>query len=161
MDETDEIPPFFLLAFESTVSITKLTELLGAVGDVPPPEGKSFPDDHPQPPIDAICILRKGVLWNLRCGDGAIKFTATSAPDEGKLITGWYGFETSAPLAWTLSWLHLAMPRIQRSYPIFGPYIVPGNREVTFSPSDLGGCHAERLFDQRRCAAGPILISSR
>ncbi|BAX97121.1 hypothetical protein MSTE_01804 [Mycobacteroides stephanolepidis] len=143
MDETDEMPPFFLLAFESSVSITKLTELLSAVPDVPPPPDKSFPDDHPQPPIDAVCILGKGVLWNLRCGDGGIKFAVSSGPDKGRLITGWFGFETAAPLAWTLSWLHLAMPRITRSYPVLGPYIVPGNRVVTFSPSDSGAATLE------------------
>lgn len=138
MDETDEIPPFFLLAFESTMSINRISGMLTAVADVLPPEGKSLPGDHPQPPIDAVCILGKGVLWNLRCGDGAIKFTQTSGPDKGKLHTGWFGFETAAPLAWTLSWLHLAMPRIVRSYSVLGPYIVPGNRVVTFSPSDSG-----------------------
>lgn len=134
MDETDQMPPFLLFAFESKLTLPGIVDRLSALSEVPPPEIGSYSNDHPQPPIDAVCVLGLGVAWNLRTGDGTVRFLT----DQNRLLDGWFGFETLAPLAWTLSWLHLAMPRISRSYPVFGPYVVPKGVEGVLGPSDSG-----------------------
>jgi hypothetical protein len=70
MAETSVIPPFFVIAHEHGMTVRTLLTKLLEMPNVPVPEGKDFPNDSPQPPLDAVCILGQGVALNQRSGEG-------------------------------------------------------------------------------------------
>jgi hypothetical protein len=121
MTETSVLPPFFVIAHEPGMTIKTLLQKLHDATPVPMPEGKDFPNDSPQPPLDAVCILGQGVALNQRSGQGPA-FRLSGA---GKPFPGWIFMENDAPLAITLGWLHMAMPRILRAYSAVGLYNMP------------------------------------
>jgi hypothetical protein len=127
--ETSALPPFFVVAFESRMRMRTLLTKLDAAPPVPVPDGKGFTDDSPQPPLDAVCILGKGAAFNQRSGQGAaIQLRSL----DGKPQPGWISMEGSAPLAWTLAWLHMAMPRFLRANSVVGQYFIPPARQLKY-----------------------------
>jgi hypothetical protein len=123
LEATGAVPPFFVVAFENEIPLRTLFERLKAAKPVAMPEGKvsGFGEgrgDSPQPPIDCVCLLNTGVLWNLR-DVGPFQLLK----EDGSPKTGWDGRRTEAPLAWTLCFLHSVMPRIHRGLSPLGPYM--------------------------------------
>jgi hypothetical protein len=52
---------------------------------------------------------------------------------------GWGFIPTSAPLSWTLAWLHTMMPRVLRGGSIISPYLIPNRRHIAYMvASDTG-----------------------
>lgn len=125
------VPPFFVLAFDSKIAINTLCERLQAAELVPPPSGKSLgPEDdgdRPQPAIDAVCILGQGVAFYVR-PDNPMGMRLSPDPNRA----GWVFMPTDAPLAWTLTWLHSAMPRMLRGGSVFAPYLIPNQRHLRY-----------------------------
>jgi hypothetical protein len=124
LDATGAVPPFFVVAFENKIALRTLFERLEAAEPVAMPEGKvsglgEGKGDSPQPPMDCVCLLSTGVLWNVR-GVGPLQLLK----EDGSPIIGWTGRRTEAPLAWTLCFLHSVMPRIHRGLSAFGPYMM-------------------------------------
>jgi hypothetical protein len=74
------------------------------------------------------------VLWNLKAGDGPIPIRRS----DGTRARGWVGFNTRAPLAFTLGWLHMSMPRIERSHSIFAYYMDRRERSDDLMSSESG-----------------------
>jgi hypothetical protein len=128
------VPPFFVLAFDSKIAIDTLCQRLQTADLVSPPAGKTVgPEDDgyaPQPPIDAVCILGQGVALYIR-PNNPMGVRIKEAPDR----SGWLFMPTDAPLAWTLTWLHSAMPRVIRGGSVFAPYLIPNQRLVTYMAS--------------------------
>jgi hypothetical protein len=126
-------PPYFALAFENDIAIDTLGKRLAEAGLVAPPTGKSDgPEDaghEPQPPLDIICLLGRGVYVYYRPGN---PFGMTLRDGPPGLVTGWAFMETSAPLAWTLAWLHSSMPRILRGGSVLRPYMVPNQKNLKY-----------------------------
>jgi hypothetical protein len=120
MTETSALPPFFVIAHEPGMTIPTLLRKLHDAPPVAVPDGKDFPNDSPQPPLDAVCILGQGVAVNQRSGRGA----AFQFSVDGKPFPGWIFMGNDAPLAILLGWLHMAMPRILRAHSVVGQYNV-------------------------------------
>lgn len=119
MLDTNGLPPFIVIAFESRISRDTLWQRLTDAPLVEPHPFYAAAGMKPQPPVDAVCVLGKHALWNLRQVDGPIRL---KAGDE--IVRGWVAQDTTAPLSWTLGWLHIAMPRILRREPIFKWYFI-------------------------------------
>jgi hypothetical protein len=138
MPQRNVMPPFFVLAFDSYVKFPRILERLEASEPAPSPstiaESANYSTPRPQSPIDAVCILGKGVLWNLKAGDGRIPIRRSY----GTRAQGWVGFKTRAPLAFTLGWLHMSMPRIERSHSIFAYYMDRRERSGDLMSSESG-----------------------
>lgn len=134
-EEMGGTPPFFVIAFENEVAMTTLHDLLSAMTHVPVPDGKGFDDgkgNAPQPPIDAVCLLGEGVLWNLRPGNVPIQISAGR-----QRVAGWVAFPSAAPLALTLGWLHMSMPHVSRARSVFAPYLFPSARHLNYIASKV------------------------
>jgi hypothetical protein len=118
--DANGMPPCVVFAFDSSYTKETLEKKLREVPPVEPHEAYAALGVRAQPPIDAVCVLGKYVLWNLRDVEGPIdlKHTETGLPPRG-----WVAFDTAAPLSWTLSWLQLTMPRIVRHSPVIGYYL--------------------------------------
>lgn len=132
-EEMGGTPPFFVIAFENKVAMTTLHQRLSAMTPIPVPDGKGFDDgkgNAPQPPIDAVCLLGEGVMWNLRPGDVPMQISTV-----GQRVTGWVGIPNAAPLAFTLGWLHMTMPRVYRGTSGFVPYLFPSARHLRYMVS--------------------------
>jgi hypothetical protein len=122
--ETNGIPPYLLIAFDSRLRCDTIQNRLEASETIEPPEDFAAAGMKPQHAIDAVCVLGKCVLWNFRTTEGPIVLTGS----DGNRVTGWVKIDTSAPLSWTLGWLHANMPRVRRDKSIFRKYIVPQQR---------------------------------
>src|SRR5690606_33570236 len=65
MKQIGLVPPYFVVAFENRIANTTLGDRLAAAEPVEPPAGKSLgPEDAadtPQPPLDAVCVLGRGI----------------------------------------------------------------------------------------------------
>ncbi|MGE2713490.1 DUF6602 domain-containing protein [Mycolicibacterium litorale] len=140
MQQIGLVPPYFVVAFDNKIAIETLAERLREVDLISPPEGKSMGErdwaDTPQPPLDAICVLGKGVWLYLR-PDNPMGFQIGITKQDGsKTIrndySGWTYLETDAPLVITMIWLHAAMPRIFRGKSVFSPYLVPPIRHAKY-----------------------------
>ncbi|MDE1673185.1 DUF6602 domain-containing protein [Nocardia gipuzkoensis] len=111
--ETQLLPPFFVLAFENDVAIDTVLKRMNEAPLAPvQPTKLNFKEDSPQHPLDAICILGKGLMWNLRSGLGPIQLRHGSGPP----LTGWQWVDTDVPFSWMLHWMHIAIPQIQRRH---------------------------------------------
>ena len=116
-----------------------LLEKLHEASLVPVPEGKGFTDDSPQPPLDAVCILGRGVALNQRSGQGP----AFQIAVDGKPRPGWILLESDKPLAMLLCWLHMAMPRILRAKSVVGQYFMPPPRQARYMINKLRAAHGQ------------------
>ena len=121
LKESDLIPPFFVLALESSMKMQTLVDTLNAVAPVEIPPNKPCPAATPQPPIDAVCILGKGLALYQRSSLGPLFQVVTT----GEPYLGWYSFNDATPLANLLAWLHAAMPRQLRAQSVVRQYYVP------------------------------------
>lgn len=79
------------------------------------------PGTTPQPSIDAVCILGKGLALYQRSSLGPLFQVVTT----GDPFHGWYALEDATPLANLLAWLHTAMPRQLRRESVVRQYFVP------------------------------------
>jgi hypothetical protein len=120
LKESELIPPFFVLAFESTMKMQKVIDTLNAVAPVAIPLDKPCPSATPQPPIDAVCILGEGFALYQRASHGPLFQVQT----QGDPYQGWYALG-AAPLACLLAWLHTAMPRQLRAQSVVRQYFFP------------------------------------
>jgi hypothetical protein len=125
MKESDVIPPFFVLALESNMKLQTVIEKLSSAAPVTIPTGKPCPQATPQPPLDAVCILGKGLALYQRASLSPLFHVVT----DGKPFQGWYALNFSvefAPLlASLLVWLHTTMPRQLRRESVVRQYFVP------------------------------------
>lgn len=117
--ETEGVPPYFLVAFENNIADDTLMERLATAPLVPAPEGKYF--NVTQHPIDAVFILGKAALLNLRSGNGPLQYQQA----DGTFMQGWLRVHTTNALSFMLAWLHEAMPRVQRNNTPLTPYLFP------------------------------------
>jgi len=118
LSDSNGLPPYVVFAFDSSFTKETLHQKLNAMPLAQPHAAYAAQGVKPQPPVDAVCVLGKYVLWNLRQVDGPLKIKANGQP-----ARGWVAFDTAAPLSWTLGWLQLFMPRIVRNKPIFEWYM--------------------------------------
>jgi hypothetical protein len=132
MLQTGSTPAFIVIAFESKVATQTLLQRLADAPLVPVPAGKEFEDGNgndPQPPVDAVCLLGRGILWNARPADRL----PLRPHINGQPYYGWFAVETQAPLMLTLAWLHSVMVmRIQRGASVFVPYVAPYPRQAGY-----------------------------
>ena len=123
-------PAFIVVAFENNVGLQTLLQRLHEAPLVPPPAGKEFVDgqgNDPQPPIDAVCLLDRGTLWNVRPDDRLPLRTYLN----GQPYAGWFAVETKTPLMMTLGWLHATMMlRVQQGASVFVPFLTPYPRQA-------------------------------
>jgi hypothetical protein len=143
MKQIGLVPPYFAVVFENKVADNTLGERLQDAGLVPPPEGKSMGEEDwantPQPSLDAVCILGRGVWLYVRPDNPMGISFGFEQPDGTKKvrddISGWAFLETGAALAWLLAWLNAAMPRVLRGGSVFAPYLIPPTRHVKYMNS--------------------------
>ncbi len=103
MREADVLPPFFVLALESRMRMQTIIDKLNTAALVTIPPDKPCPAATPQPPIDAVCILGKGLALYQRRSVGPIFHILTT----GTAYQGWFGLgDDDTPLAKLLAWLH-------------------------------------------------------
>lgn len=106
-------PPFFLFAFESQITYSKIlenTRLFAA------------DDKSKGPSIDGIFVLDRGYLVDL--GSGKDGFVIQN-PTTKEFYTGWTGQQTDEVLFHFLAWLSNVMPTFSGGTPILGHYLVP------------------------------------
>jgi hypothetical protein len=131
MRQLGMVPPFFVIAIDSRLRPDTVGKKLAKAGLVPPPEGKSegpLDDaDTPQPPVDAVCVLGKGVHLYIR-PDNPFGMKLIGAPEQSV----WAYIPTDAPLAFTLMWLHSAMPKMLRGKSVLVPYLMPTQKNSKY-----------------------------
>lgn len=119
-------PPYFGVALETKVSVETILQTLKGYPDSPSPEGEG----RTIPSLDALFTLDRGVFINLWDGGGDFFLMDES----GNRVGGWCWLGQEDPLVRLFTWLHSAMPRIQRWTSIALPYLIPHT-----SPSDSSG----------------------
>lgn len=133
MRQIGMVPPYFVVAFDNKVATNTIGDRLRKADLIPPPAGKSMGEhdwaNTPQPPLDVICVLGKGVWLYLR-PDNPMGFQIGINKEGGSKTvrhdySGWAYLETDAPLVITMIWLHAAMPRLFRGRSVFSPYLIP------------------------------------
>ncbi|SIL58387.1 Uncharacterised protein [Mycobacteroides abscessus subsp. abscessus] len=139
MKQIGLVPPYFVVAFENKIADNTIGERLQNAGLVSPPVGKSRGADDmadtPQPPLDAMCLLGRGIWLYIRPDNPmGIHFGVedVDGPKSRDDLSGWAFLETEAPLAWTLAWLNASMPRMLRGGSVFTPYLIPPRRHAEY-----------------------------
>ncbi|MDI3313718.1 MAG: hypothetical protein QJR12_05375 [Mycobacterium sp.] len=143
MKQIGMVPPYFVVAFDNKVAPATMRERLEKAGLIEPPAGKSMGEEDwantPQPPLDVICILGKGVWLYVRPNNPLGIRIGFENPDGSKTVrddvSGWTFVETHAALVLTLAWLNAAMPRVFRGQSVFSPYLLPPMRHVKYMNS--------------------------
>jgi hypothetical protein len=113
LKESDLIPPFFVLAFESNMKMQTIIDKLKDVEPVEIPPDKPCPDARPQPPTDAVCVLGKGLALFQRSSLGPILHVHTT----GEPYLGWYALGAAPLLAGTTA-QKKNRPQRERSFPM-------------------------------------------
>ncbi|MCV7239802.1 DUF6602 domain-containing protein [Mycolicibacterium celeriflavum] len=143
MKQIGMVPPYFVVAFDNKVAPDTMGERLEKAGLIEPPAGKSMGEQDwantPQPPLDVICILGKGVWLYVRPNNPLGIRVGFEKPDGSKTVredlSGWAFVKTDAPLVLTLAWLNAAMPRVFRGQSVFSPYLIPPTRHAKYMKS--------------------------
>jgi hypothetical protein len=127
-------PPFFLIAFESQLSISTVGEHI-----------VQFQDEHSvaqNDMIDAIFILNTGAIYNLGESPGSF---GMMSPD-GTWLTGWQWTESDSVMFDFLGWLSSVMPRMLRASPILVEYLMQIYPSTEGNGSHSGGTmHSSEL----------------
>jgi hypothetical protein len=121
MRESDMIPPFFVLALESRMKIETVLNRLKKAALVEIPPNKPCSNATAQPPLDAVCILGKGLVLYQRTSVGPLFHVLST----GEPYVGYYSIDGTTPLANPLGWLHTAMPRQLRRESVVRQYFIP------------------------------------
>lgn len=125
--------PYFLFAFESRVSSSRLLDELNAgaaVAILSEPSSRIAA-------LDAVFILGKGVAIN--CGDGAgvLQYRHDSGPLEGQPAEGWIWLgRANGIFTYFLLWLASVMPRMEYATPIATDYL---SRVISSSDRSVRG----------------------
>lgn len=143
MKQIGLVPPYFAVAFENKVADKTMGERLEAAGLISPPAGKSLGAadwaDTPQPPLDAVCILGRGVWLYVRPDNPMGMKVGFRQPDGSTTIeedlSGWAFIGTESPLVLTLAWLNAVMPRVFRGKSVFSHYLFPPVRHLKYMKS--------------------------
>jgi hypothetical protein len=102
-------PPFFVFAFESSISDGKADEILMERSEK---EGRG---------VDAVFVLKKWYSIDYGTNTGALSSSALA--EFG--LEGWLTEPGDTVLVPFLGWLHASMPLLQRYTPILPPYLFP------------------------------------
>lgn len=140
MKQIGMVPPYFVVAFDNKVAPDTIGDRLQAVELVEPPAGKSMGEEDwantRQPPLDAICILGKGLYLYVRPNNPLGMQISFEQPDGSKTVreelSGWAYVETDARLVLTMAWLDAAIPRVFRGQSVFSPYLFPPMRHAKY-----------------------------
>jgi hypothetical protein len=121
MRESDMLPPFFVLAFETNMKMQTLVNRLNAAALVDIPPNKPCPNATSQPALDAVCVLGKGLALYQRTSVGPLFHILST----GQPYVGYFSLNDETPLAKLLAWLHAVMPRQLRRESVVRQYFVP------------------------------------
>jgi len=102
-----ESPPYFVFAFESSISIDLVDEILVEATEK---HGRT---------VDAVFILNRGHSIDFGDGNGSIIFQL----GDGSRVPGWLTRPDSKILIEFLGWLHACMPLFDRKSPVLPPYL--------------------------------------
>jgi hypothetical protein len=105
-------PPWFLLAFESQVTLAAIAERTT--------QFIAHREIEPTRLLDAVFVLHRGSVINF--GDGQGSFQLRTA--NGQSVAGWVDKESDCVLFDLLAWLSSVMPRMIRLDPILPHYLV-------------------------------------
>ena len=149
MMQTGYTPAFIVIAFENKVAPQTLLQRLAEAPLVPVPAGKEMEDGNgndPQPPIDAVCLLGRGILWNSRPGG----WLPARPHTNDQPYYGWFALGTQAPLMLTLAWLHSVMVmRIQRGASVFVPYLTPYPKQAAYMAAQAASFEQPEALEER------------
>ena len=105
-------PPWFLMAFESQLSLPTIHSRIVEFEKTHSVEQNRL--------ADAFFVLGAGSAINFGDGEGTLKF----ARSDGKSVPGWVVRKSDSVLYDLLSWLSAVMPRVLRPSPILVGYLV-------------------------------------
>lgn len=108
--------PYFGLAIESSMTVSRILDTLNAASDVASPDGSGVMI----PKLDALFVLNRKVFTNFGHGTGSHKFMYA----DGTSATGWIAFEENGALVNLFAWLNAVIPRITRANSIAVPYLI-------------------------------------
>jgi hypothetical protein len=108
--------PYFLFAFETSVSISTMLDRIKAAKRVQ----VINEIDEPLRPLDAVFILGKGAAIDYNDGKGALQFSENDAD----IASGWHWHPTNdSVIIYFLLWLNVVMPRFVTLSPIASKYL--------------------------------------
>jgi hypothetical protein len=119
LDRFFRTPPYFLLAFESQLSLDAIADELQAAG--------SYASEPAVRQIDALFVLDRGALIDVGRGESAMKLLAA----DGSALKGWCRPASDTVLFDALRWLTIVMPRTYRYEPVLPLYMfAPRERQT-------------------------------
>jgi len=107
-------PPWFLIAFESQVSLAGVQNKVTQFQESGAVEVNRL--------ADAVFLLDRGWVIDFGDGQGCFKFGTPG----GESVQGWVSKDTDSVIFDLLSWLSAVMPRVIRFEPILPHYTMPG-----------------------------------
>ena len=118
VDRFHDHRPFFIVAYESQLSLETIAERVGAASEAAEQDGKQI--------VDGIFVLDRGTVLNLGSGYGSL---GIEKPD-GTRHTGWIIHPSDDDAMYGLiAWLSMVMPRVQRLTPILPEYMIAVGRQ--------------------------------
>ena len=111
------VPPFFLFAYESKITLDKIRKILGEEKHIneSPIDGTRF--------VDGIFVLERGYVLDFYPGSGMTAHLA-----DGSQLTGWVKFEQGETLRPLLDWLYGTMYQMDYGRPYIWAYTGMENR---------------------------------
>lgn len=114
LDRFYKCPPWFLVAFESQLTLPNIQNKIVDFVEHNTVETNRL--------MDAVFILGCGWVINFGDGKGSFQFRTT----KGESVEGWVRKNSDSVLFNLLGWLSIVMPRMIRFEPILSRYILPG-----------------------------------